>query len=218
MANYTIKNSLHLKFDDYFDGPLNQDSIPAGITHVTFGWNFDHQLNQHSIPSSVTHVTFGWSFNQILHQHAIPENVIHLTFGTCFNQMLNQHSIPSSVTHLTFDWDFNQPLNSLSIPINLEQLNLWNYNCVEIDSEIIDRIKLEINYYHKNIYYDRSRIINLFGYFHNLHIPRTQINQDEFIIKDEWNDYIANRCVTKIKLIPKIIFQSKIKSAKKSTI
>ena len=36
------------------------------------------------------------------------------------------------------------------------------------------------------------------------------INTDEYLVKDEWNDYICSYSVTKIKLIPKIILQSKI--------
>ena len=40
-------------------------------------------------------------------------------------------------------------------------------------------------------------------------------DSDEYVIKSEWNDYIGDMPVTKIKLTSKIIFQSKIKSAKK---
>ena len=52
---------------------------------------------------------------------------------------------------------------------------------------------------------------------HNEKIPIDNIDTNEYIIKSEWNDCIDNTPVTKIKLIPKIIFQSKIKSAKKLT-
>ena len=48
-----------------------------------------------------------------------------------------------------------------------------------------------------------------------MQISRNNINQDEYVVEDEWNDYINDCSVTKIKLIPKIILQSRIKSAKK---
>ena len=51
-----------------------------------------------------------------------------------------------------------------------------------------------------------------------MQIPRDNIDLDEYVVEDEWNDYISNWCVTKIKLIPKIILRSRIKSAKKNDI
>ena len=136
-----------------------------------------------------------------------------MTLGPSFNQPLNHYSIPFGVTHLTFDWDFCQILNSQSIPINLTQLNFWGDKHVEIDGEILDRIELEINYNCENIYYDKSRIINLFTWNHNAKIQR--VNMDEYVVEDEWNDYIGDWPVTKIKLIPKNILRSRTKSAKK---
>ena len=141
----------------------------------------------------------------------------HLAFDWSFNQPLDLWSIPSSVSHLTFSENFNRPLLQNSVPVNLIQLNFWGSKNVEIDNEILDRINLEINYHIENFYYNKSRIINLFIYGHNNKIPRTNINMDEYVIEDEWNDYIGNNPVTKIKLIPKIIMQSRVKSAKKLT-
>ena len=86
--------------------------------------------------------------------------------------------------------------------------------CTEIDNEILDKIELEINHYHTNIHYDRSRIINLFILGHDNLIQRTQINSNEHVVQDERNDYINDIYVTKIKLTPKNILQSRIKSAK----
>ena len=121
------------------------------------------------------------------------------------------------MSHLTLGYSFDQQLNQYSIPVNLIQLNIESEKYVEIDNEILDRIELEINYHHQNIHYHKSRIINLFTYDHNKQIPRTDINPDKYIVKDEWNDHINDYPVTKIKLIPKIIIQSRIKSAKKLT-
>ena len=118
---------------------------------------------------------------------------------------MNQYSIPSSVRRLTFDWNFNQPLNQYSIPVNLIQLNFWSNEHVEIDNKILGRIELEINYHHTNIHYNKSGIINLFTHDHNGQIPRTNINMDEYVVKDEWNNYIDDLPVTNIKLIPKIV-------------
>ena len=92
----------------------------------------------------------------------------------------------------------------------MRQLNFHCIKCVKIDDEILDRIELEINYRCDNIYYDKSRIVNLFNYNHGTKIPRKYVNLDEHVIKDEWNDYIGNWPVTKIKLIPKSILRSKI--------
>ena len=110
------------------------------------------------------------------------------------------------MSHLTFGRNFNQTLSQHSIPANLRQLSFKGCMYIEIDDTVLENIELEINYYHENIYFNKSRIVNLFDYGHNRKIPRTNVDSDEFIIKDEWNDYIDNTPVTKIKLIPKIIF------------
>ena len=105
---------------------------------------------------------------------------------------------------------FDHQLNQQSIPNNLAQLNIINLECVKIN-----KIELEISYWHTNINYNKSRIRNLFIWGHDNKISITQINSDEYVIKDELNDYINDEPVTKIKLIPKMIIQPRIKSAKK---
>ena len=196
---------------------MNQYSIPSNVTHLTFGSCFNQPLNSWSIPNNVTHLTFGDYFKQPLDPWSIPINVSHLTFGHYFNQPLNSWSIPDNVTHLTFGYSFNQPLNSWSISSNVTHLTFRGNNRIEIDDALLANTELEINYYHTNHHFINQLAINLFIYGHDMKIPINNIDTDEYVIKQELNDYIGTDPITKIELIPKIIFQSKIKSAKKLT-
>ena len=99
---YNINNSLTV------------DTLQSNPTQLIFDDDFNQPLNQYSIPSSVRHLTFGENFNEPLNKYSLPQNITHLTFGDRYNQPLVQYSIPMNTTHLTFGWFFDQSLDQYS--------------------------------------------------------------------------------------------------------
>ena len=204
-------NTTHLILGNCFNQQLQPKSIPVSVTHLSFGHDFNQDID--SMLTNVTHLTFGWCFDQKLNPSTIPVSVTHLTFGWCFNQPLNSQVIPTNITRLTFGYKFNQPINFTNN--NLSQLNFFGNEDIKLDDTLVENIELEINYQFLNKHFNKFRIINLFAWGHFYKIPTDIIDSDKYIIEREYNDYINDDPVTKIKLIPKFILQSKIKSAKK---
>ena len=174
--------------------PIGPSTIPIDTTHLIFGNNFNQPLTPVYIPDSVTHITFGDSFNQPLTPDCMPDSVTHIVFGVFFNQPLTRDCIPSSVKYLYFRSNFDYRTSA---------------------EEIIMNPEIEINFNAYNTLYPKNRIVHLFYFGHNQIIPRNGIDLEETIVGDEWNDYIIGRQITKIRLTPKILFQSRTKSAAK---
>ena len=159
------------------------------MTHLTFGIDFDQPVNPNCIPQSVTHLIFGHHFNQPINPNCIPQSVTHLIFGYCFNQPINPNCIPQNVTHLFFNVIFNQSLENINI-------------------------ETEINFHYNNENLPNDRIINIFKHFSD---EKIQINflTDTYNIGNEYCDKLDKYDIIKIKLIPKILSQQKVKSARK---
>ena len=75
--------------------------------------------------------------------------------------------------------------------------------------------EIEINFNASSKIYPTNRVIYLFYFGHNLTIPRDGIDLEETIVDGEWNDYMGDEKITKIRLTPKFLLQSCIKSAAK---
>ena len=127
--------------------------------------------------------------NNPLDINTIPTNTTHLAFGGWFNQPINPNCIPQSVTQITFYTIFNQTLENINI-------------------------ETEINFHCNNKNLPNNRIINIFRYDYDEKIKTDELN-DTYNIGNEYCDIIGKYNVTKIKLIPKILSQQKIKSARK---
>ena len=147
-----------------------------------------------AIPTGTTHLSFSHLFNEPLPPDCIPDSVTHLVFGIYFNQPLTHDCIPSSVKYLYFFMNFDYKLST---------------------EEIIMNPEIEINFHANNKSYPKNRIVHLFYWYHNQNIPRDNMDFEETIIDCEWNDYIMDTTITKIRLTPKFLLQSCVKSASK---
>jgi len=54
----------HLKFDLYFDDPIDLIKLPASLTHLTFVYHFKGFIEKLKLPASLTHLYFGRGFEQ----------------------------------------------------------------------------------------------------------------------------------------------------------
>ena len=171
---------------------LNVDLISSNVTHLIFGWKFNQCIGNSLSSLKITHLIFGYKFNQPLQSNSIPTSVTHITFGHRFNKIIKPDIIPSSVKCLTFSQNFNKKLNV----------------------DITTNIDIEINIHCKNSHLNNFLVVNLFAYGHNEKIDYSHVDIDAYSFGQEYNDYIDNNRVTKIKLINKSIYRSKIKSAK----
>ena len=146
------------------------------------------------------------------------DSVTHITFGSSFNQRLMPKCISNSVTHIVFGNDFSQPLthDCISSLMGIKYLYFSsNFDYKTSAEEIIMNPEIEINFYAYNNFYPKNRVVHLFYFGHGKIIPRDDIDLEEVIVGDEWNDFMMNDAITKIRLTPKILFQSRIKSATK---
>ena len=75
--------------------------------------------------------------------------------------------------------------------------------------------EIEINFHAYNKLYPKNRVVYLYSWCHYEIISRNNVDLEETIVDDEWNDYANGIEITKIRLTPKILFQSRIKSASK---
>ena len=196
--------------------PINPGIIPIGTTHLVFNYDFIQPLIPNCIPTSVTHIIFGNFFNQPLTPNCIPSSVTHITFGIRFNQPLIPNCIPSSTTHIRFGYIFNQPLTYDCIPPSIKYLYFGrDFDYKSSASEIIMNPEIEINFNATNKFYPKNRVVYLFYFGHGRTIPRVGIDMEETIVDDEQNEYMNGEKITKIRLTPKILLQSCIKSATK---
>lgn len=227
------KNTTHLTFFDLFNQTINSGDIPVGVTHLNFGACYDSLITPGVIPNSVTNLTFCMSYNKPIIPGAIPVGVTHLIFGMSFNQCLNPGCIPNSVTHLTFGIFFDKDINPGDIPDSVTHLifGSWfnraiNPGCIPVStthltfgilfSKPLTNInmydEIELNFYYENNNIPKDRIINIYADELECKI-NTEKYMDEYNIGEPYTEVINDRIITKIKLIPKIISQRKIKSA-----
>jgi hypothetical protein len=75
---------------------LQEQAIPAGVTHLTFGPDFNQPVEAGVLPAGLTHLTFGMLFNQPIPVGVLRAGLTHLTFGDVFNR---PGVLPDTLTH-----------------------------------------------------------------------------------------------------------------------
>jgi hypothetical protein len=138
------KNSLpelltHLTLGYYFNQPIKKDSLPKSLTHLTFGSRFDQPIERDSLPKSLTHLTFGGRFNQSIEKDILPESLTHLTFGSWFNQLIEKDVLPESLTHLIFGCLFKQLIKKDVLPKSLTHLTFGSWFNQPIKKDVLPK-------------------------------------------------------------------------------
>lgn len=122
MKHIPKNNLTHLTFDEHFDQPITENTLPPMLKHVTFGGWFDRPLKKGVLPPNITYLTFGTCYDQPLEGGMLPNSLTHLTIKGIFNQPLMRDTLPVNLTHLTILGNYDQPIGKDVLPDNLKYL------------------------------------------------------------------------------------------------
>jgi hypothetical protein len=97
-----------------FNQPVNKDSFPNSITHLSFGDSFNQPVNKDSLPSFITHLSFGWFFTQPVNE--LPDNLIFLELPEIYHHPLN--NLPYGLKTLKISEKY--PKTKIKLPFGCE--------------------------------------------------------------------------------------------------
>lgn len=91
---------LTIKFDDFFNEQIYENTLPNTIENIYFGYNFNQRL--HPFPSSLRVIKFGHLFDQEIDENVFPKIMFSIEFGYRYNKELKQNVLPDELNELKF--------------------------------------------------------------------------------------------------------------------
>ncbi len=95
------KNAKYLKFNHYFDEPINKNMYSDTVEDIIFGISFDQPIDENTFSSNIKHITFGWHFKQALTPGCLPSNLETLTIISQTPLQINDDTLPDTLEEIT---------------------------------------------------------------------------------------------------------------------
>ena len=98
---------------EYFDEPIGENVLPAGLKLLKFGNYFDQLIGENVLPAGLESLRIGHYYNQQIERNVLPSGLRSIVFDFHFNQPIGENVLPSKLQSIYFGKHFNQPLDNI---------------------------------------------------------------------------------------------------------